>query len=51
MLTTSVEEGWCAKGIFRKTELFNHPAVGVARPITAGEDMLCDLMLVAALET
>lgn len=50
-MTTSVEEGWCAKGIFSKTELFNHLAVGVARPIAAGKDMLCDLMLVAALET
>lgn len=37
--------------IFSNTELFSQLAVGVAHPITAGEDVLRDLVLVAALET
>lgn len=51
MLTTSVGEGWCVKGIFSNIQLFNHLAVGVVHPVTAGEDMQPDLVFVAALET
>lgn len=48
MLTTSVGEGWCVKGIFSNVQLFNPLAAGVVHPVTAGEEMLHHLLLVAA---